>query len=359
MEMGKKTYKRSGIAGLAILTGALFVIAGCSTSNREYYQKPIIRETTEGSPAEKGEMEAGGISDGDMLTGETADDTSKPRTMASRYSIDYNASDDTMFEQFLAAVISEEMLEQAQEVVGHEGGSTSTRYMVTTEDGVTHTWFFSGNALLYINDRGGSDSDEESAASQADEILQKMDIPVVPETSSAEMIRFLENGLVQYRILLNETPYVGLVSLGTVLAETEESENLTGAYIAMRFKDSGICSANIYCPPTIMEDLGEVKLIGMEMAVEQAKVYLQASIDKWVERNNLPWEIDMVDGLLSYMPYTENGKLILIPVYELDIHSNRNGKERYDKVLVDGETGYVHYQEFFYPSNEIIVKEEP
>ena len=207
----------------------------------------------------------------------------------------------------------------------------------TTLSGITYCWTMNGNSFDgYTDALNTSTVGEETARQLGGQFVKALGFEVssTPSVSKDELGRIILEYSFQYEgvdILGNKILYIG---------QTDEA-GTHGTYIALTIDDSGICGV---CISNLMQISSSVTtyqkaadFIGDEQAMALAESYYDQLMGKEGAYSALGGRTELN---IIYMPYLENGKNMLIPVYEVSV-LNTDGDPMFCAVL-DALTGYVY-----------------
>lgn len=206
-----------------------------------------------------------------------------------------------------------------------------------TLDGITWCWTVNGNFFDgYTDTLDTSTIDEETAGQLGAQFVKSLGFEVssVPSVSKDELGRIILEYSFQYEgvnILGNKILYIG---------QTDET-GTRGTYISLTIDDSGVCGV---CISNLMQITSSVTtyrkdadFIGDEQAMTLAESYYGQLLGEEDAYSALGGR---TESNIIYMPYLENGKTMLIPVYEVSA-LNTDGELVFCAVL-DALTGYVY-----------------
>ncbi len=202
-------------------------------------------------------------------------------------------------------------------------------------DGIQHSWMIEDKTFTYRNNRENGTVNEVDVRKTADDCVKNLNLGV--ELDTAPSCTKDENGnyTVTYTLAYEGIPIMGNKN---VYLPSDSERPVHGAYIEITVGESGIQHlfiSNLIKPREILETYPEEKMLSETEISKYIKVYDQQFED---DSNKLGVSIDTIS--LIYMPYRENTKKTLVPVFDIKVSREQNDNQ---EILMDSMTGYIYY----------------
>ena len=262
-----------------------------------------------------------------------------------QYSISYPEKDWSDYETDIAAICAyigfdAEQLKQDTKVVGEGEHQTQYEVLTATVDGVTHEFRISSTTLSYSCDlQTGSNITVKTASEMAEKFLSTLPYMVDSHYDNNQQEGELIG--ITYRLCWEDVPMMGSQTL--YFTSDENEIPLTGSYINFTMCENGIQNMSIlYLPEVgeVMRTYQEEDLLTEEEIYEMATYFVEETCSKFQRPYR---DIVLEDWKLIYMPYKLNGEeTVLLPAYEVQIHTIENEKGRTRYLWMDAVTGFIY-----------------
>ena len=202
-------------------------------------------------------------------------------------------------------------------------------------DGIQHSWMIGDKTFTYRNNRENGTVNEADARKTADDCVKSLNLDV--ELNTAPSCTKDEDGnyTITYTLAYEGIPIMG--NKNVYLPSGSETP-VHGAYIEITAGESGIrylFISNLIKAGEILETYPEGKMLSETDILKYAEAYYQQFEDDSSKVN-----IRIDTSSLIYMPYRENTKKTLIPVFDIKVSREENGSQ---ELLMDSTTGYIYY----------------